>query len=607
MKGQNLRRISRKNALGKFVLKGHSKAFGIVSAVLMLAQNSGCVSDKVEQYSVLDSYRQRLVREGPQRRAGVDDMDVLNLLPEPAVPDAEAAEYPAMAQRKVALTIEEAITRTLANSPEIRAVSFNPGISREEITKAAGEFDYTAFGRMNYEQDNSPTNQIRFDFFGNPIDPGLEVSRSKSRLLEAGIKQKSIVGSEWSLAWTLTRGWDNLTSSRLSTRYEPMLVFQLRQPLLRNAWEQLNLAGVNISKLNYRAALAAFRQQTESTAVTVISTYWSLLRTRRELEIQQRLFDLTLDTLKKVEGRREIDATAVQVKQAEASLRAREALLIRAEKRILDVQDFMLRLLADPAMNLLSEPEIIPTTAPDTEAIRFEQMEALQLAIRNSPLIEQARLRVEVAQINLKVAKNQRMPRLDLVASAGVQGFDRSVSDAQEGLINDDFTNYGIGVSFEYPLGNRQRQAELRRRQFERARVVSELQGVLDGVALEVKEKIRKIDTAHEEMQAQAAAVEAATINLQAIEDTEPIRKGLTPEFLLVKLQSQESLANAQREQIKAVVDFNTALAELAEATGTTLRMHQVQAALPSVSDNSQTYQQEGASGRSRFKFPPEE
>ena len=78
-------------------------------------------------------------------------------------------------------------------------------------------------------------------------------------------------------------------------------------------------------------------------------------------------------------------------------------------------------------------------------------------------------------------------------------------------------------------------------------------------------------------------------MQLQAIEDTEPIRKELTPEFLLLKLQAQETLAIAQRSEIAAVVDFNTALATLAQATGTVLEMHQIQTALPLVSGNSDT------------------
>ena len=67
---------------------------------------------------------------------------------------------------------------------------------------------------------------------------------------------------------------------------------------------------------------------------------------------------------------------------------------------------------------------------------------------------------------------------------------------------------------------------------------------------------------------------------LQAVEDTETIRKELTPEFLLVKLQAQETLSNAQRAEIKAITDYNTSLVRLAQSMGTVLDMRYVRKAL---------------------------
>jgi len=531
---------------------------------------AGCVSDEVEDDNILHSNQQGLSAQGPQQRSGAEGVDTLRPSRDELLAELEVITDANTGGAVLNLTIEQAITRALARSPEIMVVSFEPDISKEEIAKAAAEFDYTAFGRINYGKDDRPTNSIT----------NMDIGQTRTRLWEAGVKQKGVTGSEWSLGWALTRKWDDLTTRVLSTRYEPMLTFQLRQPLLRNAWEEVNLAGVNISRLNYEIALTAFRQKTEEIAVKVISTYWLLLQSRRELEIQQWLFDKTVETLKKVEDRREIDATDVQVKQAEAYVETRRAVLFQAKKRIIDVQDALMRLLSDPQMNVLSEVKIVPATVPNTEAKRIETSDALQLAMKNNPAIQQRQLGIAVAQINIDVAQNQRMPRLDLVASAGLQGFAKNASNAQDRLYDGDYTSYGIGLSLEYPLGNRQRKAELRRRQLEHSQAIWTLQDISDEVATQVKERIREVETTHQEMQAQAAAVRAAKIHLQAVEDTEPIRARLTPEFLLVKLQGQETLASARRAEIKAVVDFNNAIAGLAQATGTVLELHHVQTAL---------------------------
>lgn len=550
-------------------------------AVLVLTQTAGCVSDKVGDHNILTSYQHALVDKGPQRRVDTEGRDLVHPLgllspaPETAPSELSVTTDPNTGRKVYKLAVEEAIARALANSPEIRVVSFDPAIAKKEITKAAAEFDPAAFGRLNYETEDNPVNSI------------LQAGQSNTRLAESGIKQKVVTGSEWSLSYALTRGWDDLTYRTLSTRYEPILAFQIRQPLLRGAWQEVNLAGVNVARLNHEIALIAFRQKVEDISTKVISAYWQLLQARRDLAIQRGLLDRTLETLKKVTGREEIDATAVQVKQAEASVKAREAVLLQVRKRVIDAQDAVVRLMADSRMNLVGESEIVPATTPYIGATKFEPSEILGLAMRNNPAIQQGRVAIAVADINIDVAKNDRMPRLDLVFSTRMQGLAKGEGDALDRLNSGDFASYALGLSLEQPLGNRQREAELLRRKLERSRAVSALQNAADQVATAVKERIRMVETNHGEIQVQKDAVEAARIHLQALEDTEAIRERLTPEFLLVKLQGQEGLASAQRAEIKATVDFNISLAQLAQATGTVLELHQVRTVLPMVSSGS--------------------
>ncbi len=566
-----------------------------VLCILLIAQLAGCVSDEVDDKGVLTSYQQTLAEQGPQRRAdteGKNSLHPLDILkpirpkrtPEGIPSEVEIVTDPNTGRKIVGLTIEQAIVRVLANSPEIRVVSFDPSIAKQDITKAAAEFDVTAFGRMNFEEDDNPVSSI--------YQPG----QSDVRLLESGIKQKGITGSEWSLSYALTRSWDDLTGRTLPTRYEPILAFQIRQPLLRDAWQQTNLAGVNIARLDHEIAVLGFRQKAEDISTEVISAYWRLLQARRDFEILQKLLQRTLETLKKVLGRKEIDATDVHIKQMEASAKAREAILLQASKGVIDAQDALVRLMADPQMSMLDELEIVPETTPAMMAEEFEPSEILGLAMKKNPIMQQARVAITIADINIHVAKNQEMPRLDLIASSRIQGLDRSQGQAQDRFNSGDYASYAVGLSLEYPLGNRQREAELLRRRIERRKAISTLQNVADQVAIQAKERIRMVETNCAEIQIQEDAAQAARIHLQAVEDSEPIRERLTPEFLLVKLQAQGALADAQRSEIKAVADFNISLAQLAQTMGTVLELRQVSTALPVVSESNNKPEQTGES-----------
>jgi hypothetical protein len=101
------------------------------------------------------------------------------------------------------------------------------------VIGAVGDFDATAFSRINYEDQDSPQNSI------------FEAGQAETRLFESGVKQKTPLGTEWSASYALARIWDDLFGRTLPTRYEPAVIFEIKQPLLRDAWGEVKTCGVN--------------------------------------------------------------------------------------------------------------------------------------------------------------------------------------------------------------------------------------------------------------------------------------------------------------------------------------------------------------------------
>jgi outer membrane protein len=462
------------------------------------------------------------------------------------------------------LTLTQVVAATLANSTEIREVSFNPEIAEQEILERLGEFDPTAFSRVNVDDKKMPTTTFS------------EISRSDVALFETGIKQRSTWGTEWSTSYALTDSWDDFPGRTPDRRFEPVLAFQLKQPLLRDGAQGVNLAGVNIAKLSHHIALLDFQRKAEELATEAIIGYWLLYQTRVDLQTYQGLLTRAEETLAKVKGRIEIDATDVQIMQAKVSLNTRQALVLQAKKRITDAQDNLLRLMADPTMDLFSDTTIIPVTPPKHKSSEISSKEFVRQALTNNPAMRQAKAQVDISDINLLVSDYQKMPRLDLIASASTQTMDRHLSEAHELLEHTYHKSYGVGLVMEIPLGNRVRKAEKQRRKLERFKAISAVHTVSDRITVQVKEAIRRVHASFEEMDIQDQAVIAALAHLSALEDSEQIRERLTPEFLLVKLQAQDSLANAQRALAKAIVDYNVALAQLVQTTGQVLTLHEL-------------------------------
>ena len=205
----------------------HVSGWGAYSPILIgcLVVFGGCVSDRVSDGSKVSTYQKRLAGSGPQQRLNAQEppsLDPLSMLKpveteQEAIPPLQIIEDPNNGEKTATLTIEQAITRALANSPEIRIVSFDPEIARQEVAKAAGDFDPTAFSRVNYDDQDNPRNSF--------FEPG----EAETRLFESGVKQRTILGSEWSASYGLSHIWDDLS-------------YRATYRLAMSRWSSLNFA-----------------------------------------------------------------------------------------------------------------------------------------------------------------------------------------------------------------------------------------------------------------------------------------------------------------------------------------------------------------------------
>ncbi len=539
-----------------------------ICMLAVLVQCHGCVDPGPIDPAMIARYQRAMLEAGPQSR------DRLGPLSELLPPSNEIGPRPLIiideqtGDVRVELSLEEAIVIALANNLDIRVVSYNPGVSRQEVIQAAAVFDYVAFGGFNLDRQN-----VRINFFGD--------RNLRTKEFVAGVRQTTVTGAALALTSTLTWIRDH-SFSRTSPNFEPDLTLSVTQPLLRGGWSQRNLASLRIARINNKVDMAAFRQQVEQTVTDVIITYWLLVQARGDLVIQEDLLVMTEATYQRVRARSGVDATAVEIKQSEAALESRRAALIPARKNILDVQDVLGRLLSDETINAIANIEIVPTSLPSTARITLDVADQLVIALEHSPLLEQARLAIQAADISVQVARNEQLPKLDFVGSVGLTSGGNTLHEAMDRLWNGDYFNYQVGLALEYPIGNRQRRALVRQRRYERLQAITQLQQTADEVATQVRERIRQVAAAHEEYLAQQKVVSASRDQLQALEDRELIQR-MTPEFMQVKLQAQETLTIAERAELRAKIDYNTALAELDLATGSSLEIHRVRVAMPMI------------------------
>jgi hypothetical protein len=122
----------------------------------------------------------------------------------------------------------------------------------------------------------------------------------------------------------------------------------------------------------------------------------------------------------------------------------------------------------------------------------------------------------------------------------------------------------------------------LRARKFDRSKAIASFQSIADQIAASVKERVRQIEMSLQTLKYERLAVAAYQAELDGLNVLQETRKGgMDPEFLELKLRSRERLAQAERSELQALVDYNSALIELRRITGTVLDLPGLKVSLP--------------------------
>lgn len=526
----------------------------------------GCVDPGGVEVDDVYRLQQAMLERSPQARAQAG-LGLMTPVADtvPALPVAQGKD----GRTQIKLTLQDAVMRALANSSDIAVVAYDPAIAREQIVQAAAAFDATVFGSMGYSTSDT-------QFLSDAgVGPGRYLTGS------VGVQQRLTTGAQWSITNTMVRSWDDRMTVSRGRFNENDLAFEITQPLLRDAWSDVNLAQLRIAKLNYQVTESQFRQQVETIATEVLNLYYQLVQAREEINIAKRLLEVTKATHTYVVDRKDIDANSVQINQALVAIKQREVVLVNALKQKEDVQDQLVRLLNDPQIQLIQKIDIITTTELPHEKVKFDATDQLLTALRLSPVLEQARLGIQQADITVTVAENQLLPRLDLTLGTTLNGGRRKdMLGPMERSVSGRYGSYQAMLAFEYPIGNRLRRAELAQAKLSKKQVVTQMQNSADQITEAIAERLREIDTAYTRWKLQGETLVAAKEQLAGLELLQEL-EGSTPEFLNIKLQAQVTVAVTESNLLTALVSYNNAIHDLYRVTGATLELNQVKIAMP--------------------------
>ena len=324
---------------------------------------------------------------------------------------------------------------------------------------------------------------------------------------------------------------------------------QVLQPLSQQY--RLSL-GVKSLKLEQQVEAAKLAERRAAVAEQVRKAYYRLLETQSALESVERSLPLYKETVRlaKVGLRLETVLESQRLKaEAEAAKVELDALKLR--NPIATQMEALNELMGRP-VNTPFRTAGIEHMADD----RLEPEEAIQRALTQRQELRQASLRIQQADLDVRVKKSEYIPDVSLAFTYG------SAFNFQNTLPQNVATA-GIYLDWEvFDWGRKKQEIAAKRRTASQARVAEE--ALQRRIRVEVAQAIRQCIEAAQRVKVSTLAQQAAREGLREQQSA------FGREAVLLKdvLQSQTTLAAADDEQRRALAGYWSARAELKRVLG---------------------------------------
>lgn len=493
-------------------------------------------------------------------------------------PSAEAENKTAAGEPLIDLTLPQAIARALALNFQIQVQEFNPQIAKARQLRASGRFDPTLNLSYTYDERRQELDTLTSDFDPQSPNPDL-FSRSSGTEVDSSLAGLLPWGMAYDVGASVTTDDDSGREPATTTSFVGL---NITQPLLRNFGTDVNLATIRIARTEVAISGWQLRQRVIDVVTDTILTYNDLYLANRNLEVELRSRALAAQLLRDNQRRAEIGVMApLDVVQAQADLAAREERVLVADRLVRDTENLLKGLVTDEVRDILAMRLRI---SPPPSALDFtpDLEKDFAAAFELRPDYREALLDLQRRRINLVFNRNQILPRLDVVASLGVNGIDNEVAASIERIGSNGENNlaWQAGVLFSWPLPNRTARGDLLANQLEIAQAIVALKRLEQTILLEADTASGQIKTARQRIEASRAARIFAEKTLLAGQTR--LASGTTTTFEV--LQFQRDLAQAQINEIRALTDHNKAIASYARQTGTTLLFNRIEMENPSPS-----------------------
>ena len=467
------------------------------------------------------------------------------------------------------MSLPDCIQQALAHNLDVQIQRVNPQISLFNLDSAYAGYDPV----FNF------SGLHRYNNTGAEFQSGQRIAGSQynSDTYSSGFSG----GTPWGMTYDL-RGSASSTAGNNPWTNGTFLPIQnssgqaglgLTQPLLKNFWIDGTRLTIRLNKNRLQYSEQGVRGQIISSITAVENAYYELIFAQDNVKVQQEALDLAQTQLDQDRQRVQIGSLApLDVQQDEAQVAKNQATVISALSA-LGTADRVLKNLITDEYSKWYAADIRPSTALLAPLQLFDLQDSWNQGMTQRPDLLQARLNVELQGIQLKYLKNQVFPALDLIGSYGFNGAGGQFGDTFNQMNEANRAFYTYGAQLSMPLSNVGPRNQLKAGKGSLKQLLLQLKQLEQSIMVEIDNAVGVARSDYEGVQATRQARVYAEAALDAEQKKYTVGKSTT----FTVLQLQNNLTAARLQEIRALVDYNKALAALAAAEGRTLERTSIQ------------------------------
>ncbi|MGC1275302.1 MAG: TolC family protein [Planctomycetaceae bacterium] len=476
------------------------------------------------------------------------------------------------------------------------------------VEAALADFDAQFTSSMVWGRNAAYQNNAFQSGFGGQFNNNQSafVLTQETAQFQSGISKQFATGGSANVFHNWNYNGNNLpgTSQLFQSAYTGNTGVQFRQPLLAGSGVEFTriagptnpnfgaitgvTQGVLIARINNDITVADFEISVRNLLKDVEDVYWNLYFAYRQFDAAVTARNSALRSWREAELRLKVGGVAGFRPADEAQARDRyfetRAQVESAQNEIYITEAELRRLMGLPP----NDGRVIrPIEEPSTAKLIPDWQASLTDALMFRTELRRQKWNIKSLQLQLVAAENLTRPRLDFVSQYAVNGFgDKLISrgdddaagtvqglDSAYGtLLQGDQTGWNLGVEMSVPIGFRQAKAQVRNIELRLAKAREVLNVQELDVSHEVADALQAVSFQYQNAETnfnrRAAAARRAELFEQELE------AGTVT--LDEVLRAQASLATAEVEYFRSLVQYNQALSYLHLVKGTLLERNSV-------------------------------